>query len=170
PSSWGMNFGFGKVGFGLAGTTIPQLASATGEGVLTLSQIMPTLETMMSLINVILSFLETFEGVGGGWDLSDYIYIDDSGDLVFRADSGAWILNLNDLGIASNKNFGLMLASAAARLYWYDKGGTLDHVFCPETTAHGKLGDSSFKWLETHSKKAYHDTRLVEPVGPNMFD
>ncbi len=158
-TNWEMTIGFGRVGFGLAGTAIPQLAGTTGPP--SLASIITMIENMWTLINSIINFLET----GLENPLEGYIYIDTAGDIVCKPNSGAYLLSLYALAIGSNQKFGLLLASSNARLFWHDSSGTYDHVFAPETDGKGKLGDQTFQWGEGHFKE-----RLNIPVGADKYD
>ena len=155
-----MGFGFGKAAIG----DLARLAFLSGAGGIT------NIDEIKNFIeNLYQDFITIVEGIPG-WYLGDYIYISSAGDICLLPKWGQWTLNLGHLGVGDGKYFGLSLSSSAGHLHWYDKAGTLDHAFAPETTGHGKLGDSSYKWLEGHIKKAYHDTRLKIPGGAEGTD
>lgn len=99
PSSWGMNFGFGKVGFGLAGTALTQLG-----GVTDLSSIMPILEWLISMIEAIIEFLETLEG----YDLGGFIWVDAAGNIHIRPKSGQDTISYEDfiVKVTNDANLG----------------------------------------------------------------
>ena len=135
PGRFEMTFRFGSVAVGGgAGTMLPQLAEGGVDG-LTLAQIMPILEYMMSLINQIIGYLEQIDPAN---PFKGFIWIDGSGNIHIRPKSGLDLISYEDLD--------------------------------PKTTNDASLGSSTKEWLEGHIKKAYHDTRLVIPVGPNMYD
>lgn len=79
PGRWEMTFGFGKVGFGLAGTAIPSALTEPS-----LSAIMPIIENMWDAIESIIAYLE----MGGANPLAGYIYIDADGNIILRPKDG----------------------------------------------------------------------------------
>lgn len=164
PGLYQMEIRFGKLGLAsLLGTASPSAGGITD------------LQALWDYIMWLQSLIEQLTAAVAGiqdwinWFYS-YIFIDASGDIVLNPKYNSWVQIIGDLSITSEEFFGLMLASSDSFLRWYDKGGTLDHTFRPETTGHGKLGDASYKWLSGYINKAYHNTRLQIPVGTDMYD
>ena len=159
-------FRFGKItAAGLLGTQQP---SVTSGGAVDLQFLIDLINTLMSQIAAITNILEAFQIYHDL--LASFIYLSDVGDVIIVPHLNRMLHIIGDLSVASGENFGMLLESSEAVLHWYDKGGTLNHTFGPETTGFGKLGNSTFKWLEATTKKAYHDTRLQIPVGTDMYD
>lgn len=166
PGSYTIEIRFGALSLlGLMGTMSPSL---TAGGTPDISQLVDLIMELMSYINDLAAILDSVVAYLT-W-FSRYIYITDAGDIIMNPKLNRMVHVAGDLSIGSGEFFGLMLAGAATTLRWYDKGGTLDHAFVPETPGHGKLGNVTYEWLEMHGKKAYHDTRLKIPVGTDLYD
>ncbi len=163
---YNFEFRFGKLTLaGLLGTVSPA-ASSGGEFDIQalidlINSLMAQLATLTTIVESLVSFHEFFAA---------YIYITGSGDVVINPKINRRLHLTGDLSMSSGEFFGLLLASTNGVLHWYDNSGARDHTFGPETTGHGKLGNSVYKWLEATIQKAYHDTRLKIPVGTDMYD
>lgn len=169
PGWFRLEFRFGKVfPGGLAGTMPPGGGGGAGGD---LSDLWDFLNQIWALLQEILAWINAYRCPYEG-----YIRIGPLEDIILTPgyDTGAsaqrWIILAGQIAALKDMDFGLLLATAAGVLNWYTADGTYEHVFCPDTDAHGKLGASAKKWLEGHIKKAYHDTRLKIPVGTDMYD
>jgi len=147
---------------GLMGTAPPSLSGTGGAGApIDLSEIIAAIQQLFGLYESLAEMIRAIQAYLDWW--RKYIFIDDVGNIVLRAESGQWVQIFNDLSLTCNKNFGMMLSSVACRLFWYTKAGTLDHVFCPEVDGTGKIGDNLYAFLEGRFKKMYAATELYIP-------
>ena len=78
--------------------------------------------------------------------------------------TGGYAHVMESLSVGDGKAFGLIRATLAdGYLYWDDSGGTRDHSFCPETTGHGYLGNTSKRWKDGYINNIYCGTSLTIP-------
>jgi len=164
PGKFEFEFRFGNIlQTGLLGTMSPSATSGgAGVGVPDLSY----LQDQINLLNnIIQSILSQLAALGEYTDrLLGYIYITQNGDIVLNPKYLRAVLNTGDLGMSSNKAFGLLLALTESNVKFYTKGGTLDHAFCPDSDGHGKVGTADFHFLEGRFKKMYVTDELYIPA------
>ncbi len=140
---------------GLAGTATPSSTSADlSELIDLIAELTAAIEQLRLMIQQIIEWLNL---------LWQYVYIDDAGDLVLRAKVNSWIIILNDMSFTCSKKIGFLLSVANCRLFWHDDSGTYEHIFCPETTDHGGLGDATYKWLSGYIREIHCDDELYIP-------
>jgi len=164
PGHFDFEFRFGSIyQSGLAGTMPP--GASTGGTHPSNQQLWDEINRLWAKINEIIAWLNAWK-----CPLADYIKINAAGDIVLQPKFGSWVQLLGDLSLVGDENLGMMLAAAAGIVQWYTKGGTLEHVFGPDVTGHGKKGDAGHHWGEDHTNKVYAYTRLKIPVGTDMYD
>lgn len=162
---WTTEFRFGSLSLeGLMGTAPPLGAGGTS---LSLQELWQLYYQMRSWI---LELIEDMNGLTTWMEyVKGFIWLGDEGDVIINPKDGRWTINVGHLGVVSGRNFGLFLAESAATLHWYDKGGTLDHVFGPETTGHGKLGSSTYRWKQMVTEDINASEQAICPLGLDKF-
>lgn len=157
PGRFDFEFRFGNIyQSGLAGTMPP--SASTGGARPSYEQLWEEIARLWAIINQILAWLRDWK-----CPLENYIYINTAGDICLKPDFGRWVQTLGDLSVVGDKKFGMLLAVAAGIVEWHTAGGTLEHVFGPDVTGHGKKGDSSHHWGEDHTNKIYAYDELHIP-------
>ena len=156
PSVCEMEFRFGKIlQMGLAGTQPPSSSTTTDMSAL----LQPLWAYVLALAEMIQSILNYLE-----W-LRKYVYVNDLGNLCLRGDYDQYVHLLSKLCFSSTTGvMGFMYEAVASTLYFYTKGGTLEHAFAPDADGHGKAGTASYRWGEGHFKKMYVTDELYIPA------
>ncbi len=150
PGKLTMNFRCGSILLGgLAGTMAPALSESSamtdpGGGVRG-----PTLASLQAQIDMLMAYMASL------------------------IDAINYLLGLETEEDADNPFAGYIWIDDNGTVHIRPTAGQVLKVYedmVPDTTNEDSVGTSSLEWVNGYIKKAYHDTRLIIPVGTNMYD